>query len=121
MLVDGFVTFKAALDPLRMRDPRVIEMRRRISQVGDAALEKLRPEKHAIVEVFLKNGRCLRHHTHAVRGTVQNPMTRLEVAEKALDVMGRVLGARRARALCDAIWSIGWISNMRALRPLLVK
>ena len=99
MLVDGTVTFKAAHDVQRMRDPRVLRLRRRIRLVGDPALEKLRPEKHAIVEVTLKNGRRLRHHTRAVRGSAQNPMTRAEVVEKALDLMAPVLDAKRAPAV----------------------
>ena len=120
MLVDGFVTFKAAHDVRRMRDSRVLGLRRRIRLIGDPALEKLRPEKHAIVEVTLKNGRRLRHHTRAVRGTAQNPMTRAEVAEKGMDLMAPVLGARRARSLCATIWNIGRLTDVRALRPLLV-
>ena len=121
MLVDGTVTFKAAHDVQRMRDPQVLRLRRRIRLVGDAALEKLRPEKHAIVEVTLNNGRRLRHHTRAVRGSAQNPMTRAEVAEKALDLMAPVLGALRARKLCDAIWNLDRLPDVRALRPLLSK
>jgi 2-methylcitrate dehydratase PrpD len=121
MLVDGFVTFQAAHDLRRMRDPRVLELRRRVRLVADPALEKLRPEKHAIVEVALKSGRRLRHHTRAVRGTVQNPMTRAEVAEKCMDLMAPVLGSKRAHALCDAIWNIGRVADVRALRPLLAR
>lgn len=121
MLVDGFVTFKAAHDLQRMRDPRVAGLRRRIELIADPALEKLRPEKHAVVEVILKDGRRLRHHTRAVRGTYQNPMIRSEVAEKCLDLMAPVLGARRARGLCAAIWNIGRLADVRALRPLLAK
>ncbi len=121
MLVDGFVTFRAAHDLRRMVDRRILDMRRRIRVIADPALEKLRPEKHAIVEVVLKNGRRLRHHTRAVRGTAQNPMTRAEVAEKCLDLMAPVLGTRRAHALCGTIWNIGRLNDVRALRPLLSK
>ncbi len=121
MLADGFVSFKAAHDPRRMRDRRILDLRRRIRVIADPALEKLRPEKHAIVEVELRNGRRLRHHTRAVRGTAQNPMTRAEVAEKCLDLMAPVLGARRAHALRDAIWNIERLADARALRPLLAR
>ena len=121
MLVDGYVTFKAAHDLRRMQDRRVLDLRRRIQLVPDPALEKLRPEKHAIVEVFLKDGRRLRHRTRAVRGTAQNPMTRAEVAEKCMDLMAPVLGAKRAGRLCDAVWNLGRLADVRALRPLLSK
>lgn len=121
MVVDGYVTFKAAHDVRRMRDPKVLAVRRRIELIADDALEKLRPEKHAIVEVTLKNGRRLRHRTHLVRGTFQNPMTRAEVAEKSMDLMAPILGASRARRLCAAVWNLGRLRNVRALRPLLAK
>jgi len=121
MLVDGFVTFKAAHDLRRMMDRRVLGMRRRIEVIADPALEKLRPEKHAIVEMVLKDGRRLRHHTRAVRGTAQNPMTRAEVAEKCMDLMAPVLETRRAQALCNTIWNIGRLADTRSLRPLLAK
>lgn len=119
MLVDGFVTFEAAHDRRRMNDPRVLAMRRRVRLVGDPALEKLRPEKHAIVEIALKDGRRLRHHTRAVRGTAQNPMTRAEVAEKCEHLMAPVLGTVRARALCETIWNTERLRTVHALRPLL--
>jgi 2-methylcitrate dehydratase PrpD len=121
MVADGYVTFRGAHDRRRMTDPRVVDIRRRVRLIGDPALEKRRPEKHAIVEVVLRDGRRLRHHTHAVRGTYQNPMTRREVGEKCLDLMAPVLGARRARGLCEAVWRIGRVADVRALRPLIAR
>ena len=121
MLVDGYLTFEAAHDAARMRDRRVLALRRRITLVADAALEKLRPEKHGIVELTLKNGRRLRHHTRAVRGTVQNPMTRAEVGEKCRYLIAPVMGEKKAQALCAAIWKLERVADMRVLRPLLIR
>ena len=50
---------------------------------GDEELTRALPSRQGIVELRLKDGRELRHHTKAVRGTAQNPMTRAEVDEKA--------------------------------------
>jgi 2-methylcitrate dehydratase PrpD len=119
MLIDGFVTFETAHDMKRMKDPKILEMRSRIELIADDELERLRPEKHGIVELTLKDGRRLRHHTSAVRGTVQNPMTRAEVDEKCYGLMVPVLGMKRSRALCDAVWAIDRIKDVRTLRPLL--
>ena len=102
-----------------MRDPAVLALRRRVTLVGDEELQRLTPERHGIVEVTLKDGRRLRHHTKAVRGTAQNPMTRAEVDEKCYDLMAPVLGKRCARSLCDAVWNIENIKDVRKLRPLL--
>ena len=38
--------------------------------------------RQGIVEIHLKNGRKINHHTKAVSGTPENPMTRVEVEEK---------------------------------------
>jgi 2-methylcitrate dehydratase PrpD len=119
MLIDGIVTFESAHDEKRMRDRKVREMSGRIKLIGDEKLQKLLPERHGIVEITLTNGRQLRHHTRAVRGTAQNPMTRTEVDEKCYHLLAPGLGKKRARGLCDAIWHIERIADMRKLRPLL--
>jgi 2-methylcitrate dehydratase PrpD len=119
MLLDGIVTFESAHDEARMHDPAVRALRRRITLIGDPALQKLLPARHGIVELELKNGTRLRHHTKAVRGTAQNPMSRAEIDEKCFHLMAPVLGAKRARRLCDAVWHLEGVGDMRALRPLL--
>ena len=119
MLLDGIVTFESAHDEKRMRDPKVLAMRRRIELVGDAELESLLPERQGIAELTLKDGRRLRHHTKAVRGTAQNPMTHDEVDEKCYHLMAPVLGKKRARTVCDTVWSLEKIKDARKLRPLL--
>jgi len=77
------------------------------------------PSRPGIVEVSLSDGRNLRHHTRAVRGTAENPMTRAEVDEKSYDLMAPVLGKSRARKLCDAVWKLEKVRDLRSLRPLL--
>jgi hypothetical protein len=46
-------------------------------------------------------------------------MTRAEVDEKAYHLVAPILGKARARALCDAAWTLDRLSSMRKLRPLL--
>ena len=77
------------------------------------------PSRQGIVELKLKDGRELRHHAKAVRGTAQNPMTRAEVDEKCYHLMAPILGKARARKLCDAVWNIEKIGNVTRLRTLL--
>ena len=119
MLTDGIVTYDSTHDDQRMKDSKVLAMRKRIELIGDDELEKLRPEKHGIIDILLKDGRHLYHHTRAVRGTVQNPMTRAEVDEKCYHLMAPVLGRKKARALCDGIWNVEEIEDVRELRSLL--
>ncbi len=119
MLIDGIVTFESAHDEKRMKDPKVLALRGRIELIGDEELQRLTPERHGIVDITLKDGRQLHHRTKAVRGTAQNPMTRAEVDEKCYHLMAPILGRNRARSLCDAVWNIERIKDMRRLRPLL--
>lgn len=119
MLLEGTATFQAAHDEGRMHDPKVLELRRRVELRGDDALQRAMPSRQGIVELTLRDGRRLRHHTKAVRGTYENPMTRAEVDEKCFPLLAPVLGRRRARALIDAVWAIEKVRDVRALRPLL--
>ena len=100
MLLDGTATFQAAHDEKRMRDPKVLEVRRRVELYGDDELQRAMPSRQGIVELTLRDGRALRHHTKAVRGTHENPMTREEVDEKCLPLLRR-RARQEARARLD--------------------
>jgi 2-methylcitrate dehydratase PrpD len=119
MLLDGTVSFKSSHDEKRMRDPRVAAARQRVQLHGDDAMSAAMPSRQGIVELELADGRRLRHHTRAVRGTPDNPMTRAEVDEKSYDLLAPVIGRGRARKLCDAVWTLDKIDDVRSLRPLL--
>ncbi len=119
MLIDGRVTFASSHDEKRMRDRKVLALRARIELRGDDALSAAIPSRQGIVEISLRDGRQFRHHTKAVRGTAENPMTRPEVDEKSYDLMAPVIGKTRARKLCDAVWKLEKIRDLRGLRPLL--
>jgi 2-methylcitrate dehydratase PrpD len=118
MLIDGKVTFASAHDEARMRDRKVLALRSRIELRGDDALSAAMPSRQGIVEVSLRDGRKLKHHTRAVRGTAENRMTRAEVDEKSFDLMAPIIGKARARSLCDAVWTLEKVRDLSALRPL---
>jgi 2-methylcitrate dehydratase PrpD len=119
MLADGSVTFKSSHDGKRMRDRKILELRGRMELVGDEALTQAMPRREGIVEIRLKDGREFRHHTRAVRGTPENPMTREEVEAKSRDLMAPVTGAARSRKLCETVWNLEGIKDVGMLRPLL--
>jgi 2-methylcitrate dehydratase PrpD len=118
MLIDGEITFETAHDGARVRDPRIVRLKRRIELAGSAALSRAKTTQ-AIVELITRDGRRLRHHTRAVRGTAANPMSRDEVAAKSRDLLLPVIGARRTRQLIDTVWRIERVGDARQLRPLL--
>ena len=119
MLLDGTVSFKAAHDDKRMRDPRVLVLRKKVQLLGDDQLSAAMPSRQGIVELTRRDGRTLRQHVTAVRGTAENPMMRAEVDAKAHDLIAPVYGKARARRLCDAIWAAEKLGNVAKLRTLL--
>jgi 2-methylcitrate dehydratase PrpD len=119
MLLDRTATLEAAHDIARMQDPKVLEMRGRVELLGDDELQAALPIRQGIVELTLKNGRMLRHHTPNVRGTPQNPMSREEVQAKCYGLLRPVLRPKRAKALIESIWNIERVGNVQELRPLL--
>ena len=119
MLLDGTVTFQSSHDLERMHDRNVLALRGRVELQGDDALTRAMPSRQGIVEIRLRDGRAFRHHTRAVRGTPDNPMTRDEVDAKSYDLMAPVIGKTRSRRLCDAVWRLEKVGDVRRLRPLL--
>ncbi len=119
MLLDGIVTFESSHDEARMHDPVVLNLRRRIELCGDDALTRAMPSRQGIVEMTMRGGRHLCRHVTAVRGTAQNPMTRTEVDEKGFHLLEPILGKRRARLLCNTLWDLEKVKDLRTLRPLL--
>jgi 2-methylcitrate dehydratase PrpD len=118
MLLDGTASLEAAHDIARMNDPKVLEMRSRVELLGDDELQAALPIRQGIVDVTLRDGRVLHHHTQNVRGTPANPMPREEVDEKCFGLLRPILKRKRARALVDAIWTIEQMEDVKALRPL---
>jgi 2-methylcitrate dehydratase PrpD len=118
-IVDGTVTFAAAHDEERMHDPAVQAVRGRIELIPSADLTVAKPARQAIVEIELADGRKLRHHAKAVRGTPDNPMTTKEIEDKAVDLIAPISGADKAKGLVAAIRNLGSMRSVRELRPLL--
>ena len=86
--------------------------RRRCADQGDA-------ERQGIVEITLRDGREIKHHTKPGARTAENPMTRAEVDAKSYELMAPVIGKARARKLCDGVWRLEKVRDLRVLRPLL--
>jgi 2-methylcitrate dehydratase PrpD len=118
-LADGTLTFASAHDYARMQDPAVLAVRARITVVPSAELTAAVPARQAIVAVETTDGRKLRHRTHAVRGTPDNPMDQAEVEAKARDLVVPIIGAERAEKLIATVGSIETLDSVIKLRPLL--
>ena len=118
MLIDGTVTFKSAHDFRRMRDPRILALRKRIEAVGDPSLTDIERRWRCVMEIHLKDGRVLHGQTMAAKGSYENPLTRAEEEEKALDLIAPVLGKARSNDLLAALWNLNALKDVCALRRL---
>jgi 2-methylcitrate dehydratase PrpD len=119
MLLDGTVSFQAAHDKVRMKDPAVLQQRGKVDLVRDEELAGLLPARVAIDEVALSDGTRLSERITEVRGTVANPMTRAEVIDKARDLIAPVLSRETAERLIEAVYSIETLSDTRSLARML--
>jgi 2-methylcitrate dehydratase PrpD len=118
-LVDGGVSFASCHDHDRMHDPVIQAVRNRISMIASDELTAAVPARQAIVEMETHDGKRLRHHAKAVRGTPDNPMTAQEIDAKARDLVEPIIGTARAERLVGAIGQLERLRSVRELRPLL--
>jgi len=121
MLIDKTVSFKAAHDKPRMKDPAVLRLRAKVQLVPEAELERLLPKRVAIVEITLTDGTKLMERVEAVRGTPENPMSRDEIVTKSRDLINPVFGESACNALIEKILNLEKVASIRELRPLLQK
>lgn len=120
MIVDHGVTFRSTTDVARMRDPKVLAIRKLVELVPSQELQRAStPARQAIVTIETVDGRSLSHRTYMVRGMPSNPMGAKEVEAKALDLTAPVLGAARAKELIAALSNLDRFGPVSGLRPLL--
>jgi 2-methylcitrate dehydratase PrpD len=119
MLVDGALSFASTHDHARMQDAAVLAVRRRIELIPSKELSAAVPARQAIVEIECTDGRRLRHHAKAVRGTPDNPMTSQEIEDKALDLIAPITDRERAKKLVAAVGQLDKLPSVRELRALL--
>jgi len=119
MLLDKNVTFAATHNKERMKDPAVLRQRAKVELLSDPQIDARRPLREGIVELTLNDGTQLREYIKDVRGTINNPMPRVEVAGKGRDLIAPVLGAAKCDRLIATLLAIENVRNVRELRPLL--
>ncbi|MGH8633129.1 MAG: MmgE/PrpD family protein [Burkholderiales bacterium] len=119
MLIDGTLSFKAAHDDARLRDPAVVRQKAKIRVTADESLERLLPSRVAIVEITFTDGTVVTERNDTVRGSPGNPMSSEEVASKARELIAPVLGNDKCAMLIDRIFALEGVANIRELRPLL--
>jgi 2-methylcitrate dehydratase PrpD len=116
LFIDGRLCFESIHNRARMQDTRILALRAKIALVPSEELTHAIPRRQAIVSVKTRDGRNVSKRTVSVRGTADNPMSQAEVEAKALELIGSVLGARRAKALLRAIANLETVLDVATLR-----
>lgn len=119
LLDGGSLSFAAAHSFERMTDPTVVDLKSRVTLIGDPELTRARPEGQSNVEVFTRDGNKLEQRVATFKGKSDNPLTSDEIAEKATELMTPVLGAGRTKQLIETIAHLENLGSVRDLRPLL--
>jgi 2-methylcitrate dehydratase PrpD len=111
-LIDG-AAGAAQYSDARAADPQVAGLRARVRAVADEGLGK--DEAYAVV---VAGGRRHEVHIPHASGTAANPMSDAAIEAKFLANAEPVIGADRARAVCDRVWGLEKEPDMRELIAL---
>ena len=118
-IADGGATFASVHDRARMRDPKVLAIRKLVEVVPSTEMQQATPLHQTTLKIVTADGRTLSNHVAVVRGSARNPMDAKEVEAKALDLMGPVLGAARANEVIAAIANLDQFGPLSGMRRLL--
>lgn len=119
MLIDQSLTFEMAHNRERMQDPKVLEIRKRIILSSNDALSAAMPTRQGIVKIQMAGGKVYEFHTKDVKGTPNNPVNRIELTKKAMDLMSPVIGDENSQKACEVIWTLEQAKNLNELMRLL--
>jgi 2-methylcitrate dehydratase PrpD len=111
-LVDGAAGV-AQYSDARAKDPVVAALRGKVKSVADESLGK--DEAYAVI--VASGSRHEAHVAHA-SGTAGNPMSDAAIEAKFLANAAPVIGFERARTVCDRVWALEKLPDMRELIAL---
>ena len=114
-LVDGGVSFANSHSREHMTAPQIRAVIERVKVIGDPKLNDPAAPRGSLVEVVLKDGRTVSHHTRFPPGTKENPLDNEAVNAKARDLMGPVLGAERTEAALRRLNALEQVSDVAEL------
>ncbi len=85
----------------KVKDPKIIELSRKVEVVPDSELDKLGPEfRHAVIaEIRTADGRTFSERTDTAKGSDRKPMSSDEVLHKYQILAGKVLSKSRVAEL----------------------
>lgn len=106
---------RATLDqfePLRTGDP---EVRRLMAATTIVADRVLGPKDYPSLEVVFKDGRRESMDVPFAKGAPEAPISDDELVDKAMSLLGPVLGRARAQGVVDAVWTLETCEDFSAV------
>ena len=119
-LIEGKISFAHSHSQEHMLDQQVREQMKKVTVVGDPALNDPLAPRGGIVEIYLNNGSVLKEHTRFPPGTKENPLTVEIMSTKARDLMSPVLGSKKTEMVIQQILELEKMRDMNQLVSLLV-
>lgn len=105
----------------KIRDPRILELARRVKVVHDPELDK-KGASHAyyvLVTVIPRNGRKLSSEVYWAKGTPTNPLTSTELAAKCHRLADGVIGPAQTDRLIERVLDLERLQQVSDLLALL--
>jgi 2-methylcitrate dehydratase PrpD len=108
-----------SFDEKKLKDKNIFAMMRKIRLNADAEIEEKHWDRAARVTVDLKNKQ--RHSTVVVhfKGTPQNPLSHLEVEDKARKLTRAILSERQLERLFEAVQRLEKIADVSRIGNLM--
>src|SRR2546428_3177658 len=101
----------------KVRDPKVVELMKRVTLYVDQELEALGYDQvRSRIRIKLRDGRTIEGRADVARGHPVKPMSWAEIGEKFRDCAQLVLSKRNTE---EAIELVGNLDRMRSLSPLI--
>jgi len=111
-LLDKRMSFDASHDAARMTSPDVVSVAERIRFLGP----KPGQDRFAVtIEIAARDRVFTGFQDRNVPGRYQNPLSKVEVEEKAMELMASVVGVDRARTAIDTIDRLEHVPNVHSL------
>jgi 2-methylcitrate dehydratase PrpD len=119
-ILKGANTFREYTEA-NLKDSQIQALAAKTDYVLDEELAKLpNSDNPATVVMVLKDGTVLQETALAGKGTIQNPMTQDEVAQKFESFASTVLPSSKIIAITETVMSLESVSDIRELVRLLV-
>jgi len=119
-MLDGKIDFQNSHDFERMRDPRVLELKKRVELVADPELTRIFPAaRSAIVEVTTVDGGQFKVLVDRMPGAPYNPLSAGELEKKFLSLTVPVLGEQRSRSVAETVHDLEGLADIATLTTLL--